>query len=518
MIKFCLRSSILIGFAVTSAFGGGTITWPSLPLPADANPDATASASCMGWLDRFHQFLVASRRMHRIDVIFDCDTYAITVDPNGDHGGMWGPRYANLNAFEFASLGDPTQTVLWRLQHGQVDHLHPKLVILLAGAANLSTNTPEEIAEGIKAIIQEYQKRCPEATILLHGIFPRGQYPADPIRVKINAVNKLISSLGDGKKVIYLDFGEKLLQPDGSMTKAIMSDFAFPHPSPEAYKIWAVSIQPVIDSVFPPGVTTIASGQAIAPPPERVEPQSSSSPGVFGGTVDWPSPPLAPGANSAVIPTPPMEKVNRFQRFMDDARKMPRIDLIFDGDSITAGWKTAAPAIWNSHYAKLNAFDFAVTGDTTQRLLWRLQNGEVDGLHPRLIVLLIGVNNGSDRIEQIAGGIKADVEEFRKRCPDAVILLQGILPRGELPTDPIRAKLRAVNKLISPLADGKKVLFIDWGEKILSPEGIYTRRMTGDFTHPNFPGYQIWADSIQPVIDQFFPPSATTSPTPASTP
>jgi lysophospholipase L1-like esterase len=197
---------------------------------------------------------------------------------------------------------------------------------------------------------------------------------------------------------------------------------------------------------------------------------------------------------------------------MDEARKMPTVDLIFDGDSITAGWRGGANGLWQKHYPPYNAFDFGMSGDATQNVLFRLENGELDGLHPKLIVLLIGTNNMyANTPEQIADGIKAIVAEYQKRCPDASILLQGIFPRGEKPTDPLRAKVKAVNQIISKLADGNKVIFLDFGDKLLDADGNYTKPVTADFLHPNLPGYQIWADSIQPVIDRFFPPDVNAS-------
>jgi N-acetylglucosamine-6-sulfatase len=283
-------------------------------------------------------------------------------------------------------------------------------------------------------------------------------------------------------------------------------DFNFPRPSPQAYKIWAEAIQPVIDQVFPPG--------SAAPAPASVQSQSPTA-GRVGGTITWPQPPLPPGVNPAVVPAPPMERLNRFQQAIDDARKMPEVGLIFDGDSITAGWKGGGGGVWGHHYTKLNAVDFGISGDTTQGLLWRVRNGQADGLHPKLIVLLIGTNNMSScSAEQIAEGIKADVGAYREHCPDATILLQGILPRGEPPTEGCRAKVKAVNKIISALAD-EKVIFLDWGDKLLLPDGTYTKPITNDFLHPNAPGYQIWADAIQPMIDRFFPPDGASTPIPA---
>ncbi len=191
---------------------------------------------------------------------------------------------------------------------------------------------------------------------------------------------------------------------------------------------------------------------------------------------------------------------------MDDARKMPRVDLVFDGDSITAGWKAGGGPIWNKYFARRNAVDFGVSGDSTQGLLWRVQNGQVDGLHPKVIVLLIGTNNtGGCTAEQIAGGIKADVAEYRKRCPDATLILMGILPRSEKPTDQVRGKIKEINKIIPVLADGKKVIFIDIGEKLLEPDGTLSKEIMPDLLHPSAKGYQIWVDAIQPIIDQFVP-------------
>lgn len=213
-----------------------------------------------------------------------------------------------------------------------------------------------------------------------------------------------------------------------------------------------------------------------------------------------------------------MGRLNSFQQAMDDARKMPRVDLVFDGDSITAGWKGGGGGVWGHTYGKRNAVDFGVSGDSTQGLLWRVENGQVDGLHPKLIVLLIGTNNMGLPAEQIAGGIKADVAAYRQHCPDATLLLLGILPRGEKASEPNRAKIKAVNQLIAPLGDGKQVIFLDFGDKLLQPDGTLSKDIMPDLLHPSAKGYQIWADAIQPIVDQFVPlASAPAAPVPAST-
>ncbi len=189
------------------------------------------------------------------------------------------------------------------------------------------------------------------------------------------------------------------------------------------------------------------------------------------------------------------------------SREKP-VNLLFEGDSITDYWREKqGNAVWMQHYDKLNAYDFGVAGDKTQNVLWRLQHGEVDGLHPKLIVLLIGANNleGGDSPEQTAEGIHAVVAELRKRCPDSPILLQGIFPSRPFSSDPIRAKIKATNNLISAFADGKWVIYLHFGERFLEPDGSITVETMTDFEHPAAKGYQIWADAIQPVIDRYFP-------------
>jgi len=503
------------------AVAGGTIAWPTPAAPPDANPATTVASPVSGWLNAFEQNLQNSRKMAKVDLIFDGDQWAITNGNYGPIGGMW-DRYGKLNAFDFGNRADTTQSLLWRLQNGQVEGLDPKLVVLEIGGNNLNTNTPEQVAEGIKADVAEYQKRCPHAVILLQSVWPRLGKPADPIRAKIKAVNQVISSLGDGKKVIYLDFGDKFLQPDGTLSSTALIYSTYP--TGDGYKIWADAIQPVISQYVPQPATTPSPAPAPTTTTGTTQAATATTePIIGGGTVTWPSAPIPPGGNSAVIPEPPLGWLDQFQKKIDESRKMPRVDLIFDGDSITAGWKGGGGGVWGHHYTKLNAYDFGNPGDTTGGLIWQVgTGGQVDGLHPKLIVLLIGTNNlGHATPEQLAEGIKAVIAEYQKHCPGTPILLQGIFPRGEKPTDPARDKIKSINKIISQYADGKTILYLDFGDKFLQSDGSISKDIMPDFLHPSAKGYQIWADAIQPVIDQFFPPTtapASSAPTPATPP
>jgi len=224
----------------------------------------------------------------------------------------------------------------------------------------------------------------------------------------------------------------------------------------------------------------------------------------------WPMPSPIPTAPTGVNPAAyPLPKVDWFQRIQGTNQKTREIastiELIFDGDSITDGWQVKGKEVWAERYGKLNAFDFGISGDRTEHVLWRLAQGQVDGMHPKLIAIMIGTNNiFSNSAEQIAEGVKTVVAEYQNRCPEAVILLQAIFPRGERPTDPVRAKIKTVNEIISKLGDGKKVIYIDFGDKFLEPDGTLSNEIMPDFLHPNAKGYQIWADAIQPIINKFF--------------
>jgi lysophospholipase L1-like esterase len=225
----------------------------------------------------------------------------------------------------------------------------------------------------------------------------------------------------------------------------------------------------------------------------------------------WPMPSVLPsvpaGANSAAYPIPRVEWLERVKYTHDKTRPIASsIELVFDGDSITDGWQGSGREVWAEHYGKLNAFDFGISADRTEHVLWRLSQGQMDGIHPKLVALMIGTNNlGSNSTEQIAYGVKAIVTEYRKLCPEAVILVQAIFPRGPQAADPARAKIKAINEILSKLDDGKKVIYIDFSDKFLTPDGTLSPDIMPDFLHPNAKGYQIWAEAIQPVIDKYFP-------------
>ena len=219
--------------------------------------------------------------------------------------------------------------------------------------------------------------------------------------------------------------------------------------------------------------------------PAGAAPQGLGAPGGRGG----PAPP-------ATIPLENQRNAARHQGFLDVA-KAGNIDLLFVGDSITDGWRRGGLEVWNKYFAPLKAANFGIGGDTTQGVLWRMQNGELEGFKAKLIVLMLGTNNiNRNPNADIAEGDRLIVEEFKKRQPQAKVLILGVFPRGVEPANAFRSSIKEINGMLAKLADNRQVFYMDIGEKFLTPDGTLTAEIMPDALHPNLAGYQIWADAI----------------------
>lgn len=179
-------------------------------------------------------------------------------------------------------------------------------------------------------------------------------------------------------------------------------------------------------------------------------------------------------------------------------------ELLFLGDSITQGWEGPGKDEWAKRYARHHAVNLGISGDRTQHVLWRLDNGILATLkdravQPKVVVVMIGTNNsnGDDHTaEQIADGIRAIVNKLRTGLPRTKILLLGIFPRGEAP-NPQREKNAKASEIASQLADGKHVHYLDIGQKFLGPNGALPKDVMPDFLHLSPKGYAIWAEGIE---------------------
>ncbi len=206
--------------------------------------------------------------------------------------------------------------------------------------------------------------------------------------------------------------------------------------------------------------------------------------------------------NTAVIPVPRNDKwwMNRHES-MNARVKQGNVDLILIGDSITHGWENAGKAVWDEFYGKRNAVNLGIGGDRTQHVLWRLDNGNIDGISPKLAVLMIGTNNsGSNTPEEIAAGVKAIVEKLRAKLPQTKVLILAIFPRGANNDDPLRQVNTKANEIIAKLADGNMILYLDFGQKFLKEDGTLTKDVMPDLLHLNAASYRSWAESIEPIV------------------
>ncbi len=204
----------------------------------------------------------------------------------------------------------------------------------------------------------------------------------------------------------------------------------------------------------------------------------------------------------SVIPVPqPNFWMQRHESF-NNRVKQGEVDLLIIGDSITHGWEGAGREVWNKYYKSRQAVNLGISGDQTQHVLWRLENGNIDGISPKLAMLMIGTNNANagQKPEDIAAGVKAIVEKLRDKLPQTKVLVLGIFPRGADDQDPIRRRNVKANEIIARLADDKMVFYLDIGDKFLEPDRKLSKTIMPDLLHLSPKGYAIWAEAVEPTI------------------
>lgn len=238
-------------------------------------------------------------------------------------------------------------------------------------------------------------------------------------------------------------------------------------------------------------------------------------------TSIWAQPAGRPAPVPADQPQPRTDQNSKIahEQLLEKAKK-GGIDVYFEGDSITRRWgATDYPdylANWTSNFFGWNAADFGWGADRIQNILWRLENGELDGVNPKVIVLLAGTNNvggrvspqGDDaRVDDVTKGLEAVVRLMQAKAPHATIILTAIFPRNDnmaaVPT------INKINANLAKLADGKRVRFLNINDKLADAEGkLFEGMMNNDKLHPALPGYQVWADALKPILTELLGPPA----------
>jgi lysophospholipase L1-like esterase len=209
-----------------------------------------------------------------------------------------------------------------------------------------------------------------------------------------------------------------------------------------------------------------------------------------------------PGPNSAIVPFLGQNFQTKHKANLAVAAE-GGAELLLAGDSITDFWRNpegpfAGKPVLDKHFGQWKIANFGIAGDTTQGVLYRLQNGEGRGFSPRAIMLMIGTNNTARNTPaEIAEGIGAVVMELQKDFPQAKILLLGVFPRGRNATDPIRNTIAQINTIIQRLHDGTRVHYLDIGAKFLDASGAIPQDVMSDALHPSAKGYEIWAEAVK---------------------
>ncbi len=484
------------------------------PRPAESLP-AAASTPKAGDADfptprpgTRHAEKVAAVKSGHYDLVLIGDSITQTLGEGG--GDEWAPmkpvwekHYAPRHAINLGYSGYRTEDILWNLENGELDfNPSPKVVMLLIGTNNTDdqhyprVHSADQVFAGTKAIVGLIRQRHPTTKILILRIFPCGG-PGDrtDFHRKYNRsaqameatrrAGELTEQLADGKNVFWLDIGYVFLRPDGSINTDLMPDLI--HPNAAGAEAWTQAVEPTL--------APLMGDQPIMP--------------------DQP--------DSAVVPVPKLETdcydwwTRHRQVLAIRAKVQPAI--VFLGDSITHFWggepETAGapvhgPHSWEQLLGGQPALNLGFGWDRTQNVLWRLDHGELDGLHPRFVVINIGSNNTSGTANarqntppEIVEGVRQVVLRVRAKAPQAKIVLMAVFPREEQPDHWRRRQINEINRLLAAeFSTVPGIAWLDIGPKLLQPDGTISREVMSDFCHPTERGYQIWADALLPLISE----------------
>jgi lysophospholipase L1-like esterase len=206
-----------------------------------------------------------------------------------------------------------------------------------------------------------------------------------------------------------------------------------------------------------------------------------------------------------------------------------RIDIYFEGDSITRRWgATDYPQLlanWRQNFTGWNAADFGWGADRIENILWRLENGELDGVHPKIVVLLAGTNNVGNRIPaegadalvgNVTNGMAAVLRLIQEKAPDATVILTAIFPRND--NMAVMPQIDRINENLAKMADGRRIRFLNLNGQLADSTGkLRDGMMNPDKLHPALPGYQVWADALQPIFREILGPPASEDQAPPAT-
>ena len=494
-----LGAVFLCSFALTTALHTAAQDVTPAANPAVVGADRLHES---WWADRHKAVLEAVKNHPDTQLLLIGDSITNNYDkanrPDENFQPTWKQFYEPRKALNLGFSGDTTANVLWRLDHGEVDGLHPKAAVLLIGTNNTSKHfnqTAEETESGIDAVVADLEERLPQTNILLLGILPSDI--SDNKTDRDRSINQYLATCyGENPRVEYLDIGSIFYRNDdrngdknGALNAALFYDPRLPqpgkplHPDTNGQRMMAEAIEPTLAKIM--------GDTPLAPLTSMTE------------------------INTAVIPQPRLEQdmydwYARHHAELELRKKLkPRVVLL--GDSITHFWdgppissEVNGPTAWQQVFGNMPVLNLGFGWDRTQNVLWRLRQGEFENLQPEWVILMIGTNNltGTSQArantpEEIVDGAYAIYHEIRQRSPDSHIIVMAILPRGKKPTDPLRKPIQETNRLLAQRFAGTPgVTYLDIGASFLAPDGSLPPALMPDGTHPSDAGYLIWADAL----------------------
>ena len=456
----------------------------------------TAKWAVDWWMPRF-EATKALAATGGCEVVFIGDSITHNWEKPG--AGVWRKYFAKgrYRALNVGFGGDRTEQVLWRLEHGQLDGCKAKAVCLMIGSNNtghrdVRDEPPGDTVLGIRQVIDTLQAKLPGARIVLLPIFPRGATAEDPLRMRNAVVNREIRGFADGRKVIWLDFTDKFLTPDGRLPADLAPDFL--HPRAAGYEIWANALIPVLDEIF-------AGKELIAARDARIDATAMAMEGRLAAQ------PLSRFEHSFWI-----DKLRMNRNFISKAGGT--VDAVFLGDSITHYWDEGEGQDTSTEITDLrktySIINAGYGGDTTRHLLWRIQyGGELDGYKTKFVMLMIGTNNAAGCYpDETVEGIRRVIDVIQEKQPEAKIVLMAIFPRGKVPAKShLNERDMVVNELMRLYArdyyGNDRVMWLDINDKFMRPNGeLKVELFDFEYLHPIDGGYKIWREAIEPIMKE----------------
>ena len=415
--------------------------------------------------------------------------YEKTKTPDENFQPTWQRFYAPRAALNAGFSGDRTEHVLWRLEHGEIDGLKPRAVVLLIGTNNTAAGQASaEVELGIDAVVARLREKLPQASIVLLGILP------SEISEKKSAadreINRYLAHRYAGEpQVAFLDIGPVFFK-DGKLDASVFYDPRLPrpgkplHPDTVGQRLMAEAIEPTLVRLLQDGPRQYLASLS--------------------------------GVNTAIIPVPRLEMdfYDWYERHRDVLAAKVRLDaeIVLIGDSITHMWggipasnRVNGAQAWEQMFGATRTLNLGFGWDRTQNVLWRLAHGEFEGLHPKTVVINIGTNNltgtanaRANTPAEVVQGILAIHEQVRTQSPQSRIVVMGVFPRGFVGSSPLRAAIVEVNRLLAQaLATKDQTTFLDIGAQFLEPDGTLPKTLMNDGTHPSEEGYRIWANALR---------------------